>query len=200
VAAVTIPAANTLPQTCDVAYKEWEGICEALASGRQMILLRKGGIDEGQGPGGFSPQHDSFWLYPTRVHQAVQGLRPGALAELDLSPAGTVRLSALALVTLTARLESIEQLDLLDDLHVWTRDTMEKRFRYRSPGLWLLGVRVYRLERPIGITVTPEFEGCKTWIHLDTPMPTSGLEPAIVDEEFARRIDRIRSILTGETT
>ena len=58
---------------CAVAFKEWAGICDALGAGRQCVILRKGGIAEG--PGGFAPEHDAFWLYPTRVHEAEQGLR-----------------------------------------------------------------------------------------------------------------------------
>lgn len=64
---------SDLPVTCDVAFKEWASVCEALASGEQTIILRKGGIAEG--PGGFTVEHRAFWLYPTFVHQAEQGLR-----------------------------------------------------------------------------------------------------------------------------
>ena len=62
-----------LPETCPIAFKEWAGVCAALAEGRQSLIVRKGGIAEG--PRGFAPEHDVFWLYPTQVHQAEQGLR-----------------------------------------------------------------------------------------------------------------------------
>ena len=63
------------PESCAVAFKEWAGVCDALIEGRQTIIIRKGGISEGAGPGVFVPEHAEFWLYPTWVHQAEQGLR-----------------------------------------------------------------------------------------------------------------------------
>ena len=35
----------------DLALKEWAVICDLLATGRQTLVLRKGGIAEEQGPG-----------------------------------------------------------------------------------------------------------------------------------------------------
>ena len=60
--------------SCAVAFKEWAGICDALIAGRQSIVVRKGGISESAGPGVFVPEHSEFWLFPTWVHQAEQGL------------------------------------------------------------------------------------------------------------------------------
>jgi len=68
-------------------------ICDALAEGRQSLILRKGGIAEG--PRGFVPEHDTFWLYPTHVHQAEQGLRH-ATADVDAGDAATVTLRPIA--------------------------------------------------------------------------------------------------------
>ena len=49
------------------AFKEWAVICRALITGRQDIILRKGGIVE---PGGsFQLLADEFYLFPTFVHQ-----------------------------------------------------------------------------------------------------------------------------------
>ena len=64
-----------LPESCGIAFKEWASVCDALLEGRQTIILRKGGISEGTAPGVFVPEHSEFWLYPTWVHQAEQGVR-----------------------------------------------------------------------------------------------------------------------------
>ncbi|MFM7244697.1 MAG: DUF1802 family protein, partial [Planctomycetaceae bacterium] len=54
------------------AFKEWAVICRALATGRQDVILRKGGIVE---PGGaFRPDHESFLLLPTFLHQSPESL------------------------------------------------------------------------------------------------------------------------------
>ena len=55
-----------------VAFKEWAVICAALASGKQSLILRKGGIAE-EG-GGFKPEHSEFLLYPTYFHEHRNGI------------------------------------------------------------------------------------------------------------------------------
>jgi hypothetical protein len=88
-----------------------------------------------------------------------------------------------------------ESLAPLQDLHVWTEETVEKRFQYRRPGLWVLGVRVFRRDRPALVPITPEHAGCKTWVPFDPPVATAGVAPVLDDAEFARRMDRLRSTL-----
>jgi membrane associated rhomboid family serine protease len=129
-----------LPSTCAVAFKEWAGVCDALGAESQSLLLRKGGIAEG--PGGFEPEHRVFWLYPTHVHEAQQGLRTTARSPSSAPPAAaaTVPIRALALVEMVAFVDRLDTLNALADLHVWTPETVEKRFHYRRPGVWVLGV------------------------------------------------------------
>jgi hypothetical protein len=183
-----------LPESCGVAFKEWAGVCQALADGRQSLILRKGGIAEG--PRGFSPEHAFFWLFPTRVHEAEQGLRMPprggrpAPAAVDLVEIGTlVATGPIAFV------DRLDRLSALEDYHVWNRETVEKRFHYRKPGLWVIGVRVFLRDRPAVLPVTPEFAGCKTWVTLDPPLPTAGSLPVVDEAEFALRMDRLRSTL-----
>jgi hypothetical protein len=192
-----------LPATCGIAFKEWEGVCEALARGRQALILRKGGIEEG--PGGFVPEHPVFWLYPTRVHQAEQGLKPEAKGvenpgPADPTPDGMIALGALAVVELIGRVDREERLAELDGLHVWTAETVEKRFHYRRPGLWVLGVRVFRRDRPALVPVTAGHAGCKTWVPLETAPETAGLVPALDTRAFGERMERLRSVLGPEAT
>ena len=192
--AVTSALPMPIPAACSVAFKEWAGICAALADGRQCLILRKGGIDEGAGPGNFRPEHDAFWLYPTFVHQAQQGLRVAA-PEPPADVASAVPIVALAEVATIDRLTDPSLLPALEPFHVWTEETVLKRFHYRSPGLWVLAVRVHRLPQPWPLAVTAEHAGCKTWVELDAPPPTTGLTPALDDEAFARGFDAFRMAL-----
>ena len=186
-------AAPPLPDRVGVAFKEWAGIVSALADGRQNLILRKGGIAEG--PGGFTPEHPAFWLYPTQVHEAEQGLRatepPPDPATLD-----AVFLRALAVVELIHFVDRPERLATIADLHVWSEETVSRRFHYRRPGLWVLGVRVFARSEPIAIAVTPEHAGCKTWVPLDPPPGTDGLSPVLGESDHARALDRLREALT----
>ena len=98
-----------------------------------------------RGARGFAPEHDVFWLYPTQVHQAEQGLRiAGRLRHSRRDRPRRWRSSALAVVDSIAFVEREETLAALFELHVWTEETLLRRFHYRRPGLWVLGVRVFR--------------------------------------------------------
>jgi hypothetical protein len=173
-----------LPETCSIAFKEWAGICDALAEGRQSLIVRKGGIAEG--PHGFVPEHEVFWLYPTHVHQAQQGLRIAAPRESS-DPSGTITLSALAVVDSVEFVAREETLAALGELHVWTEATLRQRFHYREPGLWVLGVRVFRRDEPYRIAVSAEHAGCKTWVTLDPPPATSSCVAVLGAQEFSRQ-------------
>ena len=134
---------NSQPEHCAVAFKEWAGVCDALFSGRQSLLVRKGGISEGAGPGVFTLEHSEFWLYPTWVHQAQQGLRSeaGELPPAHNAPAGgSVPIRVLVRVELIGHVESEDKLRPLEELHVFTALTLAQRFRYRKPGLWILAL------------------------------------------------------------
>jgi len=187
---------TNLPQTCAVGFKEWSGVCDALIRGEQTIILRKGGIDEG--PGGFKPEHPLFWLYPTRIHEAQQGLRiepepPAALSSPSL--AAMVPIRGLAAVDSIYYVDRESALDALEPYHIWTSETVHKRFHYRRPGLWVLGVRVWSRERPTEIATTLEHLGCKTWVEFDPPLETLGLTPALDDSEWERRRESLAALL-----
>ena len=183
------------PSLCPVAFKEWAGVCRALADGRQSILLRKGGIDEG--PGGFRPEHPAFWLYPTHLHEAQQGLRDEADAPLERAeaPAGMLELPALAVVEAVAWADRLELLGLMADLHVWAPETIDRRFHYKRPGLWVVAVRVLRAEPPPRIAIEAEHAGCRTWVPLLTaPEPPGTLRSTLDPDVLERRVARVRRL------
>ena len=66
-----------LPPALNIALKEWDTVCRALAAGRQILLLRKGGIYESAG--GFEIENRQFLLFPTFLHQNPQMLKDDAL-------------------------------------------------------------------------------------------------------------------------
>jgi hypothetical protein len=186
--------------TCSVAFKEWAGVCDALAEGVQSIILRKGGIREGAGPGVFEPEHERFWLYPTAVHQAQQGLRTiaaGPRAHRALAD-GIVAIGALARVERIGYVGEASRLPALEAFHVLNEETVRKRFEYRKPGLWILAARIWRREKAYAIIETPDYAGCKTWVMLETALATSDLVPAVPDGIWAERLLRLDAILGGD--
>jgi len=188
------------PDSCAVAFKEWAGVCDALIQGRQSLIVRKGGISEGAGPGTFVPEHSEFWLYPTWVHQAEQGLRgsggTGRPAH-PVDPGGAVSIRALVRVGPIGYVESEERLQELEEFHIFTAETIVKRFHYRQPGLWVLGARVWRHDPGFNVAARPEHAGCKTWVNLDEPLPTTALAPVFDEAEWTAVRRRLRAILEG---
>ena len=186
-----------------IAFKEWAVICRALAEGRQSLILRKGGISEEGGQ--FRPEHDRFLLYPSFFHEQHRtGIKPGLLpvleaAEADRPAAGRLRFTHLAAVSAVAHVTDLDRLLALDPLHGWTADTVRQRFHYRTPGLFVLTVRVYRLARPAEVTERPEFAGCKTWVELDTLVETDGATPVLSDVAFAEYSRRVSIAPGGDT-
>lgn len=195
--------ASAASGSCGIAFKEWAGVCAALAEGGQSIILRKGGIREEPGPGRFVPDHGEFWLYPTGVHQAQQGLR--IAREAPTTGPGPALAGSIVPIGLLARVELIgavrdeAMLPALEEFHVLTAETVRGRFHYRSPGLWLLGTRIWRREPPFRVATTAEHLGCKTWVSLEEPLPTADLRAALDDDEWAGRLARLRSILAAGT-
>lgn len=162
------------------ALKEWASVCAAIAAGRQSVLLRKGGIDEG--PGGFRVQHEEFWMYPTRFHQQPDELAPDAATFLDdpaaaPPPDGVVRLSLYAVATRVERVNDPERLAGFAGRHILSESAVQERFQYRAPGLFVIELQTYRREKPHEIEDRPEFAGCHSWVDLGAELEVDRLTP-----------------------
>lgn len=191
-----LPELPTAP--CRVAFKEWGAVCLALEAGRQSVLLRKGGIHEGRA--GFRVSHQQFWLYPTRFHESPQQLVPEAaglaLDALQLAPpAGRIGLRSLAVVSQVFELRDLALLDRLVGEHILAPATVASRFHYREPSLFVLLIRVFSGQKAHELPETASMAGCRSWVELDTPLPTAGLQPVLSDARFEQTSRRIISAL-----
>jgi hypothetical protein len=187
-----------LPSFLSTALKEWAIVCRALESGRQMLLLRKGGIYESAGE--FELEHRRFVLFPTYLHQNAKMLKPDEQAGLELRDAepSQLRLSVAGEVTDIIQLKSRTQIDALDAEHVWAPPLIDMRFNYRPDNpLYLLLVRTYRLPHPATIDNTPAYAGCKSWVPLAQPIPTGDAIPVADDAHYESRRRAILDQLAG---
>ncbi len=152
-----------------VAFKEWAAICRALASGRQDVILRKGGIVEPGG--GFRPEHAHFLLLPTFVHQATESLIPEArdlLVDIDADrpPEGSVVFRHAATVRAARRVSRLEDLAAYRGRHVWADAVVAERFHRWQDELHVLEVEVSPLPEPLALPWHESFGGCKSWVEL----------------------------------
>lgn len=183
----------------DVALKEWAVICRELGEGRQIVLLRKGGIRE---PGtGFAVEHAEFFLFPTYVHQnpdeLVQTARAGLRAVARAAPpGGLLRLDLYATVAAVIEVSDLDRLRRLDGQHALAWPAVERRFHYRRPGLHVLALRVFRLSTPLAVPNLARYDGCRSWVPLEAQYPVDGGEPVLPDDEFRRRVLDLQDALT----
>ena len=186
---------SPVPPACAIAFKEWSGVCHALGTGEQILILRKGGIAEVAGE--FQPDHETFWLYPTFLHEHAQGLKGTGVQKVTPEPTG-VEIEYLVRVQWLARVTDLGCLKAIEAEHVWTSETVAKRFHYRNDGIWLLCARVYQAPLPVRLEVLPEYEGCHTWVPLATELSTHGIRPVLNDDVFHDRSQQLRQILISE--
>jgi hypothetical protein len=185
-----------LPPTLNVALKEWAVVCAALGSGRQIILLRKGGIYESAGE--FEIEHRHFLLFPTYLHQNAAMLKDEEKSKLTVMTAepAKIEISLAAEITDIIPVSDRAAMDALNDEHIWSAGLIDMRFNYRPENpLYLLLVRAYRLGRPTTIDNTPAYAGCKSWVPLDCAIAAKDAVPALDDADYARRRQRVSTVI-----
>lgn len=170
-----------------IVLKEWAVVIGALARGRQVFLLRKGGIAEGRG--GFELLHREWLFYPTWEHQQAELIRPEFSEEFGRSrPASgnVVRLQYLGkAAAIRPAPSSLEALVSLEASHIWNRSFLRMRYEYRPDlPLYMVLVRVYRLARPAEVAYDPRYAGCRSWVELNGEIDARGAQPVLTDAEF----------------
>jgi hypothetical protein len=158
-----------LPTT---AFKEWAVICRALVSGRQDVILRKGGISEPGG--GFRLECRRFLLLPTFVHQGSEALVPDARdlledIERDRPRDGTVVFTHAAAVHAATKITSLSDLDRFRGRHVWADSVVAERFHRWKDELHVLEVTVEPLPEALALPWHDDYGGCKSWVTLHSP-------------------------------
>ncbi len=181
-----------LPSSLNVALKEWAIVCDALASGRQMLLLRKGGISEAGGE--FEIEHRAFLLFPTYLHQNPQMVKEELRASVEprAQEPNQIIISSIAVITDIVQLGWRKQMDAIEDQHIWTAPLIDMRFNYRPDRpLYLMLLRAYRLPSPITIENTRAYWGCKSWVPLTESIATGDAVPVLDDAQFHATRDGI---------
>lgn len=156
-----------------IGFKEWDVICSAIASGRQDLIFRKGGIHEGRE--GFSFKHDSFFLFPTLFHAqadyVTEGKKP---AKPEWQLGDEIVIEYFCKVSSALTLTDWEKVTELKNRHIWTEETIKDRFYWEGKGMPTGSIHVaflktYQLVEPWKITYEKKYAGCRSWITLPEP-------------------------------
>jgi hypothetical protein len=173
-----------------IALKEWAIICKALEYGKQMLLLRKGGIMEYRK--GFEVKHNEFLLYPTFEHQSIESIKAEYKEKLkeileeqnkyyndnrkkidkDNKNFNTVSNN---IIKLLAKVEDVIEisdkltLSELRDYHIWSDEYVTMRMNYNpSKPMSVLLLRIYKIRNPLIVDINDKWAGCKSWIDIET--------------------------------
>jgi len=181
------------------ALKEWAVTLDALASGRQVLIVRKGGIGEKR----FDLPHPHFYLFPTYAHQRPELVKPEFH---DAYRASLERRDEPERIPLRLYAELHSAYEIRDDAglaavapeHVLTDDYAAERLRWRRKHpLWAAVLRVWRVAEPPVLEVTDAHGGCVSWLALpDVPAP-GAREPVLDDAAFAAAEARVAEALAG---
>ncbi len=171
------------------ALKEWAVVVKAMTAGRQLLLLRKGGIEDDGGQ--FRLEHSEFFLYPTFEHQHRKFVRPEFLADFDQAireqPENEdIIVSGYATVTDCMIVDDVAKLRRLARFHVWNDEYVQMRFSYKPEfPLYALLLRTFKIP-PVQAPFRAEYRGCRSWVELHRELSTAGAAPALTDAEFKR--------------
>ena len=166
------------------ALKEWAIVCKALEEGRQVLLLRKGGITEYRQ--GFKIKHNKFLLFPTFEHQSKEYIQPDYIDNLDIilqhqltDPYRPTANSGRNKLTLYAKVIDVKEVGdksiirKLEKYHIWNDRYINLRMDYNpKKPISVLLLRVYKMNNPIEVDIKPEWAGCRSWLSIEFPHMT----------------------------
>jgi len=183
-----------------IALREWAVAVKALEAGKQIMVLRKGGIAEETKE--FRLESSSFYLFPSYEHQREHLVKPGAspsvadtVAEFQASPEW-VTISSYAQVVEDIEVTDAETLRKLGPFHLWTEHYAEERLKWKkTKPLHVLLLRVYLLNEPVTIPNSENYGGCKSWLQLTDPVSGGAALPALDDAAFKAQLQAIRNAL-----
>ena len=180
----------------DVALKEWAATIEALRQGRQILLLRKGGIHDAGGV--FELEHQRFWLFPTQLHQAKALVKAGhrdlleQTAHIDRQH---IEFRCFATVARVWNVDASAQSTLEAARHIWSDDYLSLRFGYQSAHrLAVVALRVWQLPQAQIVTPHSKYFGCRSWVELEQPLSPDGAVPVLDEAQFTRQLQELTRI------
>jgi hypothetical protein len=174
-----------------IALKEWAIICKALEEGKQILLLRKGGIMEYRK--GFEVKHNEFLLYPTFEHQSIESIKAEYKEKIkEISEEHNIsyynnnrkkidendnnfNIASNNIIKLLAKVEDVIEisdkftLSGLRDYHIWSDEYVTMRMNYNpSKPMNVLLLRIYKIRKPLIVDINDKWAGCKSWIDIET--------------------------------
>ena len=193
---------SLLPPSSSIALKEWATACLLLKEGRQIVIIRKGGIDKADRD--FTSDlsvGSEFLLFPTYEHQNQDLIKTqfhsdllNTIEENDIP--GLINLSAFATITHKFEVSSSDVLNKISKFHIWNESYTDKRINWKptKPAVVAL-LRVYPLVQPQALPILDEYGSCKSIVDLGQDVPMGELLPVIQDVKYESMCEEISKLL-----
>ncbi len=181
------------------ALKEWSATIRALAQGRQIMLLRKGGIlDE---DGAFQLEHSRFWLQPTYLHQDVALVQPPHRDLLESRAERgenrdfiLLRYFAEVAQVFSIPIEDAEKLRAAP--HIYSANYLDLRFSYKAENpLLCVALRVFESGEYSRLPMQPQWTGCRSWIDLEKSPRVEKPRAVLSEKDFEVQLAQLQSAL-----
>lgn len=187
------------------ALKEWAVAVNALSAGETILLLRKGGIREAGGQ--FRVAQNKVWLYPTYEHQKPHLLKSAYANQVEPVASGwhpqAVSISAWAEITQIFQINDPDTVLALLPFHIWNDQFVSDRLHWKPlQPLYVLLLRVYRLDMMHTIPYRSEYGGCQSWINLGRTaeaIAPNRFTPALTDTAYAEQVNTIQAIILNQS-
>jgi hypothetical protein len=161
-------------------FKELASVCQAIAQGRQTVLLRKAGIRESTHESAFQPK--SFYLLPTQYHEK------GPKSSSQSFP-----ISLRVEVIRSGDLIHWAQIEKLLPFTAYDPKTIREHFDSRDEKLLHFAqIQSFTLSPVWNLPHSPALSGCRSWFELPPP-PSNLTESPISTNEASRRTAQLLS-------
>ena len=180
------------------ALKEWAIAVDALAAGKTILLMRKGGVRETGRQ--FSVLHHAVLLFPTYEHQKPELLKPGYEQWTQSTSSGvrpqSIAIKAWAYINHVFQVSEADKVEALLPYHIWNERFVTERFQWKpKQPLHILLLRTYRLRETMAIAHHPDYGGCRSWLELKEEISVNAASSVLDDADYASQAEMIRQIL-----
>ena len=169
--------------TAKTALKEWSKTEKAIERGEQVLLFRKGGINDNNNSG-FQILENQFVIFPTSFHSANNGGESDSMP--DMKKGDSVPFSIVCRITRAWQTSDKSVIKALEKFHALREDEIVSRVNYKPNEPYsILEVRAYVLPKdeyalPADVE---KYGGCKSWIEkLPFGIPDTTTLPPVLDQ------------------
>ena len=169
--------------TAKTALKEWSKTEKAIERGEQVLLFRKGGINDNNNSG-FQILENQFVIFPTSFHSANNEGESDSMP--DMKKGDSVPFSIVCRITRAWQTSDKSVIKALEKFHALREDEIVSRVNYKPNEPYsILEVRAYVLPKdeyalPADVE---KYGGCKSWIEkLPFGIPDTSTLPPVLDQ------------------